>query len=198
MNLKKKLGVYKKRWCEQLHNVLWAYRTTRRSATGESPFLLTYRAEADIPTEVILPTTKTEAWEKNLTTNLMLEKLDDLEERSEVALQKMVSYQRRLVRKYNKRVIPQNFVAEEYVLRQIPPYQRNKEWGKLAHTWDGPYIIHDIAEKGSYYLRTLKGEILQHPWNAIYLKKYYHKRMVTTQEKKGMRNSPPRFITDQR
>ncbi|XP_026399525.1 uncharacterized protein LOC113295402 [Papaver somniferum] len=81
MNLNKKLGVYKKRWCEQLHNVLWAYRTTIRSATGETPFLLTYRAEAVIPTEVILPTTKTKAWDKNLTTDPMLEKMDDLEER---------------------------------------------------------------------------------------------------------------------
>ncbi|XP_026396409.1 uncharacterized protein LOC113291044 [Papaver somniferum] len=48
--LKKSLDEHKGRWCEQLHNALWAYRTTRRSATGEYPFLLTYGAEAVIPT----------------------------------------------------------------------------------------------------------------------------------------------------
>ncbi|XP_026410353.1 uncharacterized protein LOC113305547 [Papaver somniferum] len=70
--LKKQLDEHKGRWCEQLHNVLWAYRTTQRSATGESPFFLTYGAEAVIPTEIIMTTTKTEAWEKNLTTYIML------------------------------------------------------------------------------------------------------------------------------
>lgn len=62
--------------------------------------------------EIMLPTTKMKAWEKNLITDLMLEKLDDLEERREVALQKMLNYQRRLAREYNKRVIPRNFVVK--------------------------------------------------------------------------------------
>ncbi|XP_026428686.1 uncharacterized protein LOC113324592 [Papaver somniferum] len=70
--LKKKLDEHKGRWCEQLHNVLWAYRTTRMSAMGESPFLLTYGAGAVIPTEIIMPTTKTEALEKNLMADMML------------------------------------------------------------------------------------------------------------------------------
>ncbi|XP_026451408.1 uncharacterized protein LOC113351681 [Papaver somniferum] len=65
--LKKSLDEHKGRWCEQLHNVLWAYQTKRRSATGESPFFLTYGAEDVISTEIIMPTMKTEAWEKNLT-----------------------------------------------------------------------------------------------------------------------------------
>ncbi|XP_026445179.1 uncharacterized protein LOC113345668 [Papaver somniferum] len=58
LNIKKTLDGHKHNWCEQLHNTLWAYRTTRREPTGESPFLLTYGAEAVIPTEIILPTTK--------------------------------------------------------------------------------------------------------------------------------------------
>ncbi|XP_026429825.1 uncharacterized protein LOC113326284 [Papaver somniferum] len=39
--LKKKLEGHNKGWCEQVHNVLWAYRTTRREAIGISPFFLT-------------------------------------------------------------------------------------------------------------------------------------------------------------
>nr|QBG82596.1 putative uncharacterized protein [Papaver somniferum] len=171
--LKKKLDEHKGRWCEQLHNVLWAYMTTRRSATGESPFLLTYGAEAVIPTEILMPTTKTEAWEKNLTTHMMLERLDDLEGRREAALQKMENYQRRLAREYNKKVKLRNFVEGQYVLRTIPQYQREKKWGNVAPTWGGPFIIHDIAGNGSYHLRNMKGEVLRHPWNAKWLKPYY-------------------------
>ncbi|XP_026396269.1 uncharacterized protein LOC113290897 [Papaver somniferum] len=116
-----------------------AYRTTRRSVTGESPFLLTYGTEAVIPTEIIMSTTKTEAWEKNLTTDMMLERLDDLEERREAALQRMENYQRRLAREYNKKVKLRNFVEGQHVLRTIPQYQRERKWGKLAPTWGGPY-----------------------------------------------------------
>ena len=37
---------------EELPNVLWAYRTTARTPTGETPFKLTYGTEAVIPVEV--------------------------------------------------------------------------------------------------------------------------------------------------
>ena len=39
-------------WPEELSNVLWAYRTTTRTLTGETPFRLTYGTEAVIPVEV--------------------------------------------------------------------------------------------------------------------------------------------------
>ncbi|XP_026442921.1 uncharacterized protein LOC113342670 [Papaver somniferum] len=78
--LKKKLEGYNKGWREQVHNEVWAYKTTRREATGMSPFCLIYGVEAVLPTEVIIPTTKKEAWEKNLSADLILTKLDDLEE----------------------------------------------------------------------------------------------------------------------
>ncbi|XP_026396218.1 uncharacterized protein K02A2.6-like [Papaver somniferum] len=169
--LKKSLE-HKGRWCEQLHNVLWAYRTTHRSATGESHFLLTYGVEAVITTEIIMTTTKTEAWEKNLTADMMLERLNDLEDRRETTLQRMENYQRRLEREYNKKIKLRNFVEGQYVLRTIPQYQQEQRWGKFAPTWGGSFIIHDIAGNGFYYLRNLKGEVLRHPWNAKYLNPY--------------------------
>ena len=36
--LKKRLDGAKGRWAEELPNVLWAYRTTPRQSTGETPF----------------------------------------------------------------------------------------------------------------------------------------------------------------
>ena len=46
--LKKRLDGAKRKWVEDLLNVLWAYRTTPRRSTGETPFSLTYGAEAVI------------------------------------------------------------------------------------------------------------------------------------------------------
>ncbi|CAH9069699.1 unnamed protein product [Cuscuta europaea] len=54
--LKKKLEAEGGGWVEELHNILWAYRTTPRRATGETPFSLCYGFEAKAPTEVTLPT----------------------------------------------------------------------------------------------------------------------------------------------
>jgi hypothetical protein len=53
--LKKKLGRKKEAWVEYLPEVLWSYRTTVRTATGETPFALTYGMEAVIPVEVGSP-----------------------------------------------------------------------------------------------------------------------------------------------
>ena len=52
--LKKMLDGVKGRWVEELPNVLWAYRTTPRWFTGETPFSLSYGVEAVILTEVNL------------------------------------------------------------------------------------------------------------------------------------------------
>ena len=57
--LKKRLDSAKRKWVEKLPGVLWAYKTTTRKLTGVSPFALTYGMEADIPTEIGLPTIQT-------------------------------------------------------------------------------------------------------------------------------------------
>ena len=52
--LKRRLDGANGRWVEELPNVLWAYCTTPRRSTSETPFSLTYGAGAVIPTEVSL------------------------------------------------------------------------------------------------------------------------------------------------
>ncbi|XP_070004614.1 uncharacterized protein [Nicotiana sylvestris] len=57
-NFKKKLESTKGKWRETLPDVLWAYRTTSKSSTGEMPFSLVYSAEALIPVEVADPSAR--------------------------------------------------------------------------------------------------------------------------------------------
>ena len=42
-------------WPEKLHLALWGYRTSIRTATGETPFALTYGMEAVLPIELEIP-----------------------------------------------------------------------------------------------------------------------------------------------
>ncbi|GAU34620.1 hypothetical protein TSUD_394110 [Trifolium subterraneum] len=59
--LRRRLGDAKKQWVEELPHVLWAYRTTPHSTTGETPFRLAYGTEAVIPVEIGEPSCRTEA-----------------------------------------------------------------------------------------------------------------------------------------
>ena len=60
--IKTKLDEAKGAWLEELPNVLWAYKTTARTLTGETPFRLTYGTEAVIPVEVGVTSTKRAAF----------------------------------------------------------------------------------------------------------------------------------------
>ena len=51
-NLKKKLKNLKGRWVDDLPEVLWAYRTTARSTTRETPFSLAYGNKAMVIVEL--------------------------------------------------------------------------------------------------------------------------------------------------
>ena len=42
----------KEMWADELPEVLWAYNTTVRSTTGETPFSLGYEYEAMVPVEI--------------------------------------------------------------------------------------------------------------------------------------------------
>ncbi|KAL5547018.1 hypothetical protein UlMin_006705 [Ulmus minor] len=58
-NLERKLEGLRNAWVEELPQVLWAYRTTSRTATGETPFSMTYGTEAVIPVEIGEPSFRT-------------------------------------------------------------------------------------------------------------------------------------------
>ena len=67
--LKKRLDDVKGKWVEELPHVLWTYRTTPRRSTGETPFSMTYGAEAIISLETGFPTLKTGLFSLSITMN---------------------------------------------------------------------------------------------------------------------------------
>ena len=55
VTLKRRLDSLKGQWAAELSLVLWSYRTTTRTATGETLFTMAYGTEAMIPAEVKVP-----------------------------------------------------------------------------------------------------------------------------------------------
>ena len=92
--LKKRLDEAKGRWVEELPHVLWAYRTTLRRSTGETPFAMTYGAQAVIPLEANFPTLRTNSFTPSGNDELLGESLDLIDERREKAMIHLAYYHR--------------------------------------------------------------------------------------------------------
>ena len=84
--LKKRLDDAKGRWVEKLPHVLWTYRTTPQKSTRETPFLMTYGAEAVIPLENGFPTIRSSAFTSDGNNEPLKKNLDLIEERRENAM----------------------------------------------------------------------------------------------------------------
>jgi len=67
-------------WPEELPSVLWAYRTTTRTPTRETPFCLAYGSEAVIPAEVGLISYKVGNYDENRNDEAIRLQLDLVDE----------------------------------------------------------------------------------------------------------------------
>ena len=91
--IKTKLDDAKGVWPEELANVLWAYKTTTRTPTGETPFRLTYGIEAVIPVEVGVTSTRRAVFSEEENDDKLRLNLDCLEEVRDKASSRMTKYQ---------------------------------------------------------------------------------------------------------
>ena len=94
--LKKRLDNAKGRWVDEVPHVLWAYRTTLRRLTGETPFTMTYRVEVVIPLEANFLTLRTNSFTTSGNDELLGESLDMIEERREKAMIHLAYYHQKL------------------------------------------------------------------------------------------------------
>ncbi|XP_075095240.1 uncharacterized protein LOC142173533 [Nicotiana tabacum] len=172
-NLKKRLEDSKGNWPEVLPGVLWAYRTTAKISTGETPFSLVYGAEALIPVEIGEPSTRYTHATRESNEEEMRVNLDLLEERRESTLIRMAAQKHMIERYYKRKANLRYFQIKDFVLKKVFRSTTAVNAGKLSPNWEGPYRVREIAEKGEYEQETMDGKVLPSNWNAIHLKKYY-------------------------
>jgi hypothetical protein len=102
--LKKKLGDRKEDWVEDLPEVLWAYRTTKKIATEETLYALTFETEAVIPAEIGSGSYRVEALQSDANDQGLKLHLDLLQERRDQAEAMMATHQERTARYFNRKV----------------------------------------------------------------------------------------------
>ena len=153
--IKARLDDAKGAWPEELPNALWAYKTTARTPTGETPFRLTYDTEAVIPVKVRISSIRREMFHEDSNDNQLRVNLDCLDEVKDGASNKMTKYQQKMADYYNKRVKLKRLDIGDLVLRKVTPTIKNPTQGKLGLTWEEPYWVVHYSKQGSYHLETL-------------------------------------------
>ncbi|GKV33929.1 hypothetical protein SLEP1_g42365 [Rubroshorea leprosula] len=141
--IKPRLDQLKAKWADELNNVLWAYPTTTRTATGETPYHLAFGTEAVIPVELGHARLRT------------------------------IAYKQKIANFYNKRVRPRSFKIGDLVLKKAGLTGFETRFGKLAPNWEGPYVVAEVPHPGAYVLQDAEGKRIPRVWNVNNLKKFY-------------------------
>ena len=152
--LKTKLENIKGKWVEYLHEVLWAYRTTHKSATQETPFALAFGAEAVARVKVGLKSPRVEFTNVEHNEEILRLNLDLLEEKHEQVLRRSEDYRRKTTKYYDRRVKPKSFKPGDLVLKKLLPARKDPTHGKLGPNGEEPYVISRIVRPSNYELQT--------------------------------------------
>ena len=105
--IKKSLEQSKWKWAEELPKVQWAYRTTKCSSTGKTPFPMVCGTEAIIPKDIGVPTLRYDIADmSDVNHNQLLLNLDLAKENRQIAQIKLASYQQQTRNFYVQKVRP--------------------------------------------------------------------------------------------
>ena len=123
-------------WPEELPSILWAYRTTTKTPTGETPFRLTYGNEAVILAKIGLTSYKVDYHNEGRNDEAIHLQLYLVDEVRATAEQKAARYQDCIAKHYNSRVRHRDFKLGDLVLRKVMGAARNPTQGKLGSNWE--------------------------------------------------------------
>ncbi|CAL8134521.1 unnamed protein product [Prunus armeniaca] len=175
--IRKMLEKNPKQWHEKLSETLWAYRTSKREATGMTPYALTYGHDAILLMEIAIQSLRI-AHQHDLVgedySQAMLLELEGLDAARIDTLNKLLAGKQAVSRAYNKRVRNKSFEEGEIVWKAVLPLGTHVAgYGKWSPTWEGPFIISQILGMGAYRLQDRDGEVHTAPINGKWLKKFY-------------------------
>ena len=138
--------------------MLWAYRTTSKSTTQETPFALALGTEAVAPVKVGLKSPRIELATVEHNDEARRLNLDFLDEKREQVLRRIEDYQRKTARYYNQKVKPRSYIPGDLVLKKLLPARKNPAHGKLGPNREDPYIISRVIRPSNYDLQTEEGK----------------------------------------
>ncbi|CAL2270798.1 unnamed protein product [Prunus armeniaca] len=161
--LEKMIDKNPKEWHSLLSNSLWAYRTSKRSATQTMPFALTYSHDAVLPLEILVKSLRVvrhAEWSEDEYGQAMAQELDDLDEVRLGALDRLKAQKEAMARANDKKTKAKSFGVGDLVWKTILPVgSKDPKFGKWSPTWEGPFLIHQVLGKGAYKLSDQNGRV---------------------------------------
>ena len=101
-----------------------------------------------------------------------LDQLNLIDEKRLTAMCHGQTYQKRMIRAFNKKVRLQEYQVGDLVIKRIILPQSDLQ-GKWTPTYEGPFVVKHMFSGGAMILTTMDGDDLPHPANADIVKKYY-------------------------
>ena len=144
-------------WPDELPNVLWVYRTTVRTPTGETPFKLAYGSEAVIPAEVHMANHRVMTYQDKDNEEQLRLNLNLIDEVRTDAEHRTARYKNLMARQYDAIVKPRHFNIGDLVLKKVFLATKTQLMGNWA------LIGNDLTE-----LSTVKGKDVTtwRPWTG--------------------------------
>ena len=138
-----KMTVTYKDWHEMLPFALHGYHTSARTSTGATPFSLVYGMEAILPVEVQIPSLRiiNEAClGKDEWIQTRLDQLNLINEKRLATVCHGQTYQKRMIKAFNKKIKPRVYQAGDLVIKCIILPQGDPR-GKWNLTYEGPFVV---------------------------------------------------------
>ena len=119
-------------WPNELPGVLWAYRTTVRTPTWETPVKLVYGSEAVIPAEVHIANHRVMKYQDEDNEEQIRLNLDLINEVRMDEKQWIARYKNLMARQYGAMVKPRRFNIGDLVLKKVSLATKNPAHAKLG------------------------------------------------------------------
>ena len=170
---------YGSNWSSHLADVLWAYRSSPKTAIGFTPFSLVYGTDTISPTELVVPTPRVLQGsdlevDANICAEARMADLEGLDESRELARLKSQHNYQKMANAYGKTLKVRIFAKGQLVLKATDFVRSGlPSPSKFSPNWEGPYLIREAHGSGYYKLSKFDGTTLADPINGKWLKHYY-------------------------
>ena len=101
-----------------------------------------------------------------------LDQLNLIDEKRLTAICHGQTYQKRMIKAFNKKVRRQVYQVGDLVIKRIILPQSHP-MGKWTPTYKGPFVVKNVFSGGAMILSTMDGDDLPNPVNADIVKRYY-------------------------
>ncbi|XP_071933159.1 uncharacterized protein [Coffea arabica] len=158
-------------WCSEF-GIRQHFTSVGHPQANETPFALTYGAEAVIPAEIGVPSGRVQNFITQDNEDELRLNLDLLEQRREEAVMRMAKYNGHVARYYNATVRHLSFKPGDLVLRKNT-MSRTRGTAKLDPNWEGAYVVKEADRAGYCKLAHFSGEEVPRTWHNSNLRIFH-------------------------